>query len=120
MFKSKLIISKKSKQFYDAIMKELGYSIVLEIKNIVIGYGTTPHDMFEIRQATEEFALSKNVHISFNAPNKEAVNNFHAIALNKGAQCNGKPGLRSYEDGYYAAFIIDSDGHNIEAVYKKI
>jgi predicted lactoylglutathione lyase len=109
----------KNKKFYDSIMEVLGYNIVLQIDNTVIGYGTSPHDMLEIRQATEGFTLSQSVHIAFNAPSKEAVDNFYHRAIDNGAQCNGKPGLREYEDGYYAAFVIDPNGHNLEAVYKQ-
>ena len=109
-----------SRIFYDAIMKTLGYSPVLEIKGTVIGYGTSVHDMFEIRQATQTTVLSKSVHLAFNAPNSQAVDDFYQVALERGAKCNGQPGIRAeYEEGYYAAFIIDPDGHNIEAVCKK-
>jgi len=109
---------KTSRKFYDAIMSVLGYTVVLDIKNIVIGYGTSVHDMFEIRQANEDAHLSQSIHLAFNAIDTKSVDSFYRIALENNAQCNGKPGLRSeYEKGYYAAFIIDPDGHNIEAVY---
>lgn len=112
---------KNSQKFYDSIMKLLGYQVVLQIKDTVIGYGTSVHDMFEIRQATEEKLLSKSVHLAFNAPTLSRVDSFYQIALEKGATCNGKPGYRTaYEEGYYSAFVIDPDGHNIEAVYKKL
>jgi predicted lactoylglutathione lyase len=108
-----------SKQFYDAIMKVLGYKSVLEIENTVIGYGTDVHDMFEIRQAGSEFSLSQSVHIAFNAPSQKAVDDFYQLAIQQGAKCNGTPGFRpQYEESYYAAFVIELDGHNIEAVYK--
>jgi predicted lactoylglutathione lyase len=107
-----------SRTFYDSVMKALGHHVVLEIKDVVIGYGTSVHDMFEIRQTSETALLSKSVHIAFNAADKNMVDTFYATALENGAHCNGKPGLRpQYEAGYYAAFIIDPDGHNIEAVY---
>ncbi len=111
---------KTSRQFYDAIMKILGYSIVLEIKDTVLGYGTSVHDMFEIRQFDEKSPLSQSIHLAFNAKNKEAVDAFYDTALKNGAKCNGKPGFRPmYEAGYYAAFVTDLDGHNIEAVYSE-
>lgn len=111
---------KSSRKFYDAIMSALGYGIVLEIKDVVIGYGTDVHDMFEIRQANDEALLSKCVHVAFNAKNQEMVDAFYHIAIASGATCNGKPGLRpAYEEGYYAAFVIDPNGHNIEAVYSE-
>ena len=107
-----------SRKFYDAVMESLGYGTVLDIENIVVGYGTSVHDMFEIRQTDDEAPLSTSVHISFNAPDKQSVDNFYHTALESGASCNGKPGFRpEYENGYYAAFIIDPDGHNIEAVF---
>lgn len=109
---------KSSKNFYDRVMSALGYDQVLDIPDVVIGYGTSVHDMFEIRQADEDAPLSHAVHISFNADTAKSVDDFYRIALENGARCNGKPGLRpEYEDGYYAAFILDPDGHNIEAVY---
>lgn len=99
-------------------MAVLGYSTVLEIKNTVIGYGTHVHDMFEIRQATPTALLSQHVHIAFNAKDPQSVDDFYRIGLENGGSCNGKPGPRpQYEKGYYAAFILDPDGHNIEAVY---
>lgn len=108
-----------SKNFYDVIMKALEYNTVLETEDIVIGYGTNVHDMFEIRQATSEYLPSESIHIAFNAPNKKSVDDFYRLAIQQGAKCNGEPGLRpQYAAGYYAAFIVDLDGHNIEAVYK--
>ncbi|WP_085909182.1 VOC family protein [Kiloniella majae] len=110
-----------SKAFYDRIMSTLGYDQVLDIPDMVIGYGTSVHDMFEIRQTDEEAPLSRAVHISFNARDRKSVDEFYRIALENGATCNGKPGLRpEYEEGYYAAFILDPDGHNIEAVYAEL
>ena len=99
-------------------MDVLGYHVVLEIENSVVGYGTSVHDMFEIRQATQEALVSQSVHVAFNAIDKKCVDLFYLIALKNGATCNGKPGYRSeYEEGYYAAFVIDPDGNNIEVVY---
>lgn len=107
-----------SRLFYDVIMGVLGYRTVLEIENTVIGYGTNTHDMFEISQATDEKLPSKSVHLAFNASSVQVVDGFYRAALEKGAKCNGKPDFRpEYEEGYYAAFVIDPDGHNIEAVY---
>ncbi len=107
-----------SKLFYDAIMNILGHDVVLFIDKTVIGYGTTVHDMFEIRLATNETPLSSAVHIAFNAPTLQSVDEFYWTAIGKGGKCNGKPGFRKeYEKGYYAAFVTDPDGHNVEAVY---
>lgn len=109
-----------SRKFYDAVMGILEYAVVLEAEDIVVGYGTSVYDMFEIRQADEKSPLSQSIHLAFNASSKEKVDAFYNMALEKGAKCNGGPGFRpEYEDGYYAAFIIDPDGHNIEAVYSE-
>lgn len=109
-----------SQRFYNSIMAVLGYNVVLNIDNIVIGYGTNVHDMFEVRQANNKALLSQAVHLAFNAPTMQSVNDFYDAAIEKGAKCNGPPGFRpEYEEGYYSAFVIDPDGHNIEAVYKK-
>ncbi|MBM4210992.1 MAG: VOC family protein [Gammaproteobacteria bacterium] len=110
----------RSRKFYDPVMAALGYQVVLEINDVVIGYGTSVHDMFEIRQFDEKSPLSQHVHIAFNASCKENVDAFYNNALDGGGKCNGKPGFRpEYEEGYYAAFVIDPNGHNIEAVYSK-
>lgn len=107
----------RSRKFYDAIMAALGYKMVLEIEGVVVGYGTSVHDMFEIRQFDEKSLLSEHVHLAFNASCKEDVDAFYNA---NGGKCNGEPGFRpQYEDGYYAAFVIDPDNHNIEAVYSE-
>ncbi|MNU11792.1 Glyoxalase-like domain protein [compost metagenome] len=57
------------------------------------------------------------MHIAFTAPNRAAVDAFYAAAMAAGAKDNGGPGLRPhYHPNYYAAFVLDPDGHNIEAV----
>ena len=106
----------RTRKFYDPVIAALGYQVVLEIEGVVVGYGTSVHDMFEIRQFDEKSPLSEHVHIAFNAPCKENVDAFYHNALASGGKCNGEPGFRpQYEDGYYAAFVIDLDGHNIAA-----
>lgn len=107
----------KSRVFYEKVLATLGYTVVLEFTN-VIGFGTNPHNMFEVAQSTDETLLSGNIHVAFTAPSQEAVQEFYEAALSLGATDNGAPGLRpEYEKGYYAAFVIDPDGHNLEAVF---
>jgi catechol 2,3-dioxygenase-like lactoylglutathione lyase family enzyme len=57
-----------------------------------------------------------SVHLALSSPDKSAVRAFHAAALAAGAKDNGAPGLRDFAPNYYAAFVIDPDGNNIEAV----
>jgi catechol 2,3-dioxygenase-like lactoylglutathione lyase family enzyme len=60
---------------------------------------------------------TSNVHLAFQASGPAAVAAFHAAALANGGRDNGAPGERKYHPGYYAAFALDPDGNNIEAVY---
>ena len=58
------------------------------------------------------------VHIAFAAPDRATVDAFHAAALAAGGRDNGRPGLRpQYHAGYYAAYVFDPDGNNVEAVF---
>jgi catechol 2,3-dioxygenase-like lactoylglutathione lyase family enzyme len=109
-----------SRAFYEAVLGTLGYKVVFEAKAVVVGFGNNPHDMFEVRQAGPDAPVSKSAHIAFAAQSEDAVHAFHAVALAQGAKDNGMPGPRPhYEQGYFAAFVIDPNGHNLEAVYKK-
>ena len=109
-----------SRRFYEAVLGALGYKVVFEEEGVVVGIGTSPHDMFEVRQASSSAPLSKSTHIAFVARSEAAVRAFHSTALAHGATDNGLPGLRPiYEEGYFAAFVIDPNGHNLEAVFVK-
>lgn len=57
------------------------------------------------------------VHLAFQASGPEAVAQFHSAGLAGGGRDNGEPGERSYHPGYYAAYVLDPDGHNVEAVF---
>ncbi|ADH88393.1 Glyoxalase/bleomycin resistance protein/dioxygenase [Ancylobacter novellus DSM 506] len=61
--------------------------------------------------------LTGRAHIAFQAPDEETVQRFYAAALRAGGRDNGAPGLRDYHPGYYAAFVLDPEGNNIEAVF---
>ncbi len=71
-------------------------------------------DELYIGPAREGGPITRNVHICLQAPDRDAVQRAHAAALAAGATDNGAPGLRGYHEGYYAAFLIDPDGNNIE------
>ncbi len=61
---------------------------------------------------------SAPVHVAFAAPDRATVDAFHAAAVGAGGRDNGAPGLRSrYHPGYYAAYVLDPDGNNVEAVF---
>jgi catechol 2,3-dioxygenase-like lactoylglutathione lyase family enzyme len=62
-------------------------------------------------------AVMTGTHVAFAAPDRATVDAFHAAALAAGGRDNGAPGLRShYHPDYYGAFVLDPDGHNVEAV----
>lgn len=104
--------------FYDAALACLGYVRVWEDRTAV-GYGKTGGgDKLALKlRGREAQAPGPGFHLAFAAPSHEAAAAFHAAALRAGGQDNGAPGLRpEYGPHYYAAFVIDPDGHRIEAV----
>ncbi len=107
----------RSSSLYDAALSALGYRRVCS-GNGFAGYGVDDgKDKFAIKHATPSASAGPRFHLAFSAPSREAVDAFHKAALRHGAADNGEPGLRPhYGPNYYAAFIIDLDGHRIEAV----
>lgn len=111
-----------SKLFYTSVLASLGYIIRLEFPNKAVGFGPAvldergdPGGAFWLTLGTPS---TPRMHLAFSAKNKEEVDAFYRAALLAGGKDNGAPGYRPhYHPGYYAAFIIDPDGYNIEAVY---
>jgi len=105
--------------FYDAALAPLGYRRVLE-KGIGMAYGPGPARegmMFWIVSPNADASASRGSHVAFTAISRAAVDGFHAAALSAGARDNGAPGLRpEYSENYYGAFVLDPDGHKVEAV----
>ena len=106
-----------SARFYDAALAALGYRRVFE-DDTAIGYGIEEgKDKFCLKLRSPAVAPGPGFHLAFAAPSRAAVDRFYAEALAVGGQDNGAPGLRPhYGPNYYAAFLIDPDGHRIEAV----
>lgn len=112
--------------FYDAVLAPLGHVRVWsDIRpgepDQAVGYGPPDGgDKLALKQqGNAARAPSPGFHIAFAAPSRKAVEAFHAAALAAGGTDNGPPGLRPhYGSTYYAAFVIDPDGHRIEAVFK--
>ncbi|OCJ12397.1 glyoxalase [Rhizobium sp. AC27/96] len=104
----------KSRIFYDAVLHILGIERLYAEGETFAGYGIRPKAFFWIGQRAD---AQTGTHIAFTAKNREAVDRFHQAALAVGGIDNGPPGLRPhYHPDYYGAFILDPDGHNIEAV----
>ena len=97
-----------SKRFYQAVLDVLGIPITLE------GDGFFAAD--ELFVAEDGQRVSR-VHLAFQVPDRETVDRFHEAALGAGGTDNGPPGERAYHPGYYAAYVRDPDGNNIEAVH---
>jgi len=102
-----------SRAFYSAALAPLGVSILMEFGEHA-GFGRDGKPDFWIGSGGKP---AERLHIAFTARNREEVRAFHAAALAAGATDNGEPGLRpDYHPHYYGAFVIDLNGHNIEAV----
>jgi catechol 2,3-dioxygenase-like lactoylglutathione lyase family enzyme len=103
-----------SRRFYTAILD------VLEIPMGGAGKGFFWADELFVSAADSEAAQGKLTgrhHLAFQARDRTMVDTFHAAALDHGGKDNGAPGERRYHPGYYAAFVLDPDGNNIEAVF---
>lgn len=108
----------RSIAFYDAVLAPLGH-VRLWANDRSAGWGPAgSEEPFAILATSAEANRSAaGFHLAFSAPSREAVNAFHAAALRLGGTDEGAPGLRPhYGDGYYAAFVLDLDGHKLEAV----
>jgi catechol 2,3-dioxygenase-like lactoylglutathione lyase family enzyme len=111
----------KSKTFYTQALAPLGYSLVMEVGAEVnesrapaVGFGVDGKPDFWIGG---EGGLEKPLHVAIQAKDRASVDAFHRAALAAGGKDKGAPGLRPhYHANYYAAFVFDPDGHNIEAV----
>lgn len=102
----------KSKAFYVKVLATLGYRNNMEYGESA-GFNDGKNTDFWISQATSVVPT----HLAFEARSRDQVGAFHKAALAEGAKDNGSPGYRDYSPGYYAAFVLDPDGHNIEAVW---
>jgi catechol 2,3-dioxygenase-like lactoylglutathione lyase family enzyme len=110
----------RAKEFYVTALEPLGIGILIEVTpeqsggEAHIGFGANGKPFFWIGGGK---AVQGPVHIAFDAPNRATVDAFHKAALAAGGQDNGAPGIRAhYHPNYYGAFVLDLDGHNIEAV----
>jgi len=110
----------KSKAFYSAALAPIGYRLILELTAAVTGhtdvagFGEPPKPDFWISEGSPN---RPPVHIAFRVASREMVDAFYKAAMAAGGRDNGAPGVRPhYHPNYYDAFVLDPDGHNIEAV----
>ena len=112
----------RATEFYRKALAPLGISVVMEVSaedtggGAAVGFGADWKPFFWIGEGFHP-AGDQHIHVAFAASSREAVDAFYAAALASGGKDNGPPGLRPhYHADYYAAFVLDADGNNIEAV----
>jgi catechol 2,3-dioxygenase-like lactoylglutathione lyase family enzyme len=114
----------RAKAFYTAALAPLGVKPILELGE-ACGFGRESKPDFWIGkgpssfQRPEQIAILSPVHVALTARSRAEVDAFYAAALEAGGRDFGAPGLRPYHAHYYGAFVLDPDGHNIEAVYHR-
>jgi len=106
-----------SRRFYEAALAPLGLGLEFEHEGLV-AFGSGESGRLIIYASERPVA---GFHVAFSAPSREAVDRFHAAALEAGGRDNGAPGLRpKYHEGYYGAYVLDPDGNNVEAVHHAV
>ncbi len=109
----------RSKAFYTAALGALGYEVAMDFSAVPghppgAGFGEAGKPDFWISQGEPN---KPPLHIAFRAANRDQVDAFYKAAMAAGGRDNGAPGVRPhYHPDYYGAFVLDPDGHNIEAV----
>jgi len=112
-----------AKAFYSAALEPLGITVLMEFSKAVTGsadvagLGSNGKPFFWLADAGK---TTPKVHIAFAAGSRTEVDAFYQAAIAAGGKDNGKPGIRAqYHPAYYGAFVLDADGHNVEAVCHK-
>jgi catechol 2,3-dioxygenase-like lactoylglutathione lyase family enzyme len=96
-----------SRRFYETVLATLG----LELRCGESFF--TVDELF----VTSDGEPTAGLHLAFQSPDRETVDRFFDAAMKAGGQNNGRPGERDYHPGYYACYVLDPDGNNLEAVY---
>ncbi len=109
----------KAKEFYAAALAPLGYQVLFEADAAtmgvdIAGLGVPPAMDFWLAGGGPN---EPRIHVAFAAKDRAQVDSFYQAALAAGGAANGAPGLRpQYHPNYYGAFVLDPDGHDVEAV----
>lgn len=98
----------RSREFYRPVIESLGLNLSYENSDCLC---------IDELLVTESSEPSHAIHLAFQAEHPAAVKLFYEAALKSGGRCNGAPGLKSYSSDQYAAYVLDPDGNNIEAVF---
>ncbi len=112
----------RSQDFYDRALAPLGMKRIFNFEGAA-GYGEEQRPVFWIGTPLDpgrKVAPGGGTHVAFAARDRKAVDAFHKAALGAGGKDDGKPGLRPiYHADYYGAFVLDPDGHKVEACCHK-
>jgi catechol 2,3-dioxygenase-like lactoylglutathione lyase family enzyme len=105
----------RSRSFYERVLEPLGFHVIAQ-DGQAVGFGSESWSFGIVATPPPLPAL----HVAFGAASRAAVDRFYEAALSLGGRPNGPPGIRpEYDPDYYAAFVLDPDGHNIEAVCRR-
>ncbi|MGE3758889.1 MAG: VOC family protein [Pseudobdellovibrionaceae bacterium] len=106
---------KLSRAFYERAFLPLGFKVSFGEEGRFWAFNLAGNGLFEIYQAKGPFT---KIHVAFRAKTRGCVHEFYKAAMEAGAKDNGGPGPRlHYTPNYYACFVFDPDGHNIETVH---
>jgi catechol 2,3-dioxygenase-like lactoylglutathione lyase family enzyme len=106
----------RSRSFYERALEPLGYALAFEMEGFV-AFGPGGQPLLGLRTGKDP---NTTAHVAFQVEDRATVDAFHAAATAAGGTENGAPGLREhYHPTYYAAFVADPDGNNVEAVCHK-
>lgn len=113
--------AERSRKFYEAALAPLGLALVISIEPVGSvrggarhGFGKNGYPSIWVHGAE---GLTRPIHVAFTAHDRATVDAFFSAALSHGGSDNGRPGIRErYHANYYAAYVLDPDGNNIEAV----
>ena len=115
-----------SRQMYEAALAELGFSVLGEGEfegDAYVLFGRGQSDDFSLHTVGSEPGrdrVTTGAHVAFRAETQDAVERWHRAAIRQGGADNGRPGVRpEYSGHYFAAFVVDPDGNNVEAVFHK-
>jgi catechol 2,3-dioxygenase-like lactoylglutathione lyase family enzyme len=114
----------RSRAFYAKALAPLGIAEIMEVGpdlteagGTAVGFGTPGNPFFWIGDSER---VGEGTHVAFRVDDRSIVDAFHAAAIEAGGTDNGAPGIRPhYGPDYYAAFVLDPDGTNVEAVCRK-
>lgn len=105
----------KSKEFYDQALSAIGMKLLPDSDDGYCAWGSGDDPLFEIAKPNESNPVSSSVHFCFRVDNQKLVDAFYTAALAAGGTDNGAPGPRPhYSPTYYAAYVLDPDGNNVE------